>query len=345
MLRSGPRLLVAALVPWLVSCAGAPVDQARVDEAEADFGDAMADLQGEFGQDGKADLFGVDPCRFLAPLFAEGNDFTHAGLFVGVEGEGVLGATAAFGGYDLVWDLYHHQMSVSRYHGAGISTPKVGASVTAYAGFATGFHDGVGEWDGYFVTTAMDVGLPFLKDFLSLEPAVFVSGVDQNGDHVIAPDEVLIPPDGVYGFQIGVSLGFDLLPDPLPVGGEVTEGLWEPYKPAIRYYYDKLADTRFARIGTRLRVYLVDHQTGDLCAADWPDVDGERDCVVEFGERDWSHAHRGAHVAYSICSSLGGCGIPLSWPMSATAVAIGAYRDVGGAVEALCPDLTGGTAY
>jgi hypothetical protein len=339
MMRLGRWLLTAALLPWLASCGPAGVDQARVDEAEADFGDAMSGLQDEFGQDGKADLFGVDPCHFLTPLFDAGNDFTRAGFFVGVEGEGVLGVTAALGGYDLVWDLYHHQMSVSRYFGAGVSTPKIGASVSAYAGFAVGFEHGAADWDGYFVTTGMDVGLPFLKDYLSLVPAVFVSGVDRDGDHLIAPGEVLVPPAGVYGFEIGVSLGFDLLPDPLPVGVEVTEGLWEPYKPAIRHYYDRLASTRFAKLGTALRVYLVDHETGAECAPDWPDVDGERDCVIEFGERDWSHAHRGAHVAYAICSSLGGCEIPLSWPMSATAVAIGAYRDVGDTVQALCPEL------
>lgn len=334
---------IVALSLLFVACDAQTNEQANADQAESEFDNTVMDLQGEFGGYGKADFSGVDSCYFLEPLFRDGNNFTHAGFFVGVEGEGVLGVASVFGGFDLVWDLYHHQMSVSRYTGAGVGMPKVGASVTAYAGFATGFSHGVSDWDGYFVTTEAEIGLPFFKDFVALEPAVFVSGVDNNGDEFISPDEILLPPDGVYGFQMGVSLGFDLLPDPSPVSGSITEGYWQPYKPAIRYYYDLLSNTRFGWVGPHLNVHLVDHGTGETCDENWPEVDGERDCIIQFGEEDWNHVRTGAHVAYSICSSLGGCELPLSWSMSLTAVAVGAYRDVGGRVRSLCPDLGNST--
>jgi hypothetical protein len=307
--------------------------------SQQEFNDAIKDLTNDYGSDGKADLFGVSPCALLTPLFTDGKNLTHCGLFAGVEGDGVLGVTFVTGGYDLVWDLYHQQMSVSRYTGAGLTTPGVGASVEGYVGFATGFSHGVSDWDGYFVTTELEIGLPFLKDFVSLNPAVFVSGEDLDGNLVITPDEILVPPQGVYGFEMGVSLGFDLLPDPLPVAPSVSEGLWENYKEATRHFYDLFAGTRIGGVGNYLRVALVDAESHQPCAADWPAVDAERDCVVQFGDPDWSYTHRGAHVAYSICTALGGCAIPLSWSMSATAIAVGAYRDAGDRVSEMCPNL------
>ncbi len=148
---------------------------------------------------------------------------------------------------------------------------------------------------------------------------------------------ISIPPDGVYGFSMGVELGVDL-PTGLPIEGTVTQGLWQPYKRAIRYYYDRFRRTRFLGVGRHLDAHLVDQETGEACNADWPETDGQRDCVVRFGESTWSHTYRGLLVAYSICTASGGCGIPLSWPLSSGALAVGALRDAGDRVQRLCPD-------
>ncbi len=310
-------------------------------QARENFQEAIAELQGEYGGEGKADLFGVDPCRLIAPLVEHGEQGLRSGFFLGVEGQGVLGSAVALGGFDIVWDIYHQQMTVSRYLGAGVGTPGLGASVEAYVGYARGFQEGVSDWDGYFVTFEGEVGLPFLREYLSLGAAVFVSGQDTNGDHVISPSEVLLPPEGVYGFQVGVELGVEV-PTGLPVAGSATEGLWEPHKPAIRYYYDLFRDTRFARVGSTLSVRLVDHHSGEPCDEQWPDVDAERDCIIEFGDPSWSYTRRALHLAYSVCTATGGCEIPLSWPLGASAVAVGALRDAGGALSRFCPDVSVG---
>ncbi len=344
------RRLAASFGIWLVvflaaGCAASPPgpEPMEPEAARAQFEEAIGELQADYGGEGKADLFGVDACDLIEPLVAYGDAGLRAGLFMGVEGEGVLGAGRGFGGFDIVWDLYHQEMTVSRYFGAGVGTPGLGASIQAYVGYAQGFQHGVSDWDGYFVTFEGSVGLPFLREFLSAGAAVFVTGVDEDGDGLISPGEVLVPPDGVYGFQVGVELGVEV-PTGLPVAGGVTEGLWEAHKPAIRYYYDKFRETRFARVGSRLSVALVDHETGEPCDEQWPEVDGERECIIRFGEPEWSHTRRALHLAYSICTATGGCEIPLSWPLSASAVAIGALRDANGGLASFCPGVQVGSA-
>lgn len=326
---------LAAVLALAPACA---LDNPDPSETKDQFSDDFNQLNGEFGN-GKADLFGlnIDPCKMLAPLASWGHDAMRSGLVMGVEGEGVLGTAVGVGGFDLVWDLYHQQLSVSRYAGAGIGVPGAGASVSAYAGAAFGFENGVDDWDGYFVTGEAEVGLPFLKDYVSLTPEGYVTGVDSNGDGVISPSEVLAPPDGVYGFSIGVSLGFDLLPDPLPVSGSVTEGYWQPYKQAVRHFYDDLSSTRMFGI-KKMNVRLVEPETGEECAADWPNVDGEMDCVIEFGDPEDSYLTRSINTAYSICHIAGRCAVPLTWPMSATAMAIAALRTSGLSFDEMCPD-------
>jgi len=327
---------VAGLALLALATACAP--SADTSQTKDEFADDFSQMSDEFGN-GKADLFGldIDPCKMLAPLAGFGHDALRSGLVMGVEGEGVLGSAVAVGGFDLVWDLYHQQLSVSRYAGAGIGIPGAGASVEAYVGAAFGFEQGVENWDGYFVTAEAEVGLPFLKDYISLSPEGYVTGVDDNNDGIIEPSEVLAPPDGVYGFSLGVSLGFDLLPDPLPVSGAVTEGYWKPYKSAIRHFYDELASTRMFGI-KKLKVHLIEPETGEECAADWPNVDGDRECVIEFGDADDSYLSRSINTAYSICHIAGRCAMPLTWPMSATAMAIAALRSSGLSFGDMCPD-------
>jgi hypothetical protein len=340
-----PRLLVASLVV-LAGCVS-DNDWPQDPSSEA-FTEAMGDLDGEFGGDGKADLFDdlvPDPCELLHPIFVHGDAMSRAGFFMGVEGDGVLGVSESFGGYDIVWDLYHQQMTVSRYGGYGVATPGIGASIEPYVGFAAGFEHGVSDWDGYFVTTEIHFGLPFLDDFVGIQTSLFVTGVDADDDGIIGTSEMLLPPEGVYGFGVGVTFGFELLPDIVPIEGSITEGYWQPYPWALRAFYDRLAATRFFWVGNRLTVQLVDHHTGQPCHPDWPEVDAHQDCVIQFGDPEWSYTRNATHVAYSICELSGSCAIPLSWPVAGTAIAIGAFRDFGGSFAEMCPDHLGGSGH
>lgn len=315
-----PRSVLATTLVLLIGCAYA--------HPEDDFGAAFDGHAAEFG-DGKSDFPGFIPglCDLLEPLM-DGTDATlRSGLVVGVQGSAVLGVGTGFGGYDMVWNLYHQQFLVSRYLGAGIATPGLGASAQGYVGFAAGFEESVAEWTGWFVTGSADVGLPFLKDFIGLTPAIFVTGEDRNGDGFIDPTEVLIPPEGIYGFQVGVSLGFDV-PDPLPVKGALTEGHWRAHDPAIRFYYD------FFR-SRGVKAHLVD-VSGAPCPDGWPHDGSGRTCVIQFGTPNAGWLSRSRHTAKAICNATGGCVTPLTWPMSATAIAIGALRASGLRPGQLC---------
>jgi len=341
----------------LSSCALAELEDAPGEceptswDAEKDeFGDVFDELNAEFGADqdglftsgcgdsGKADFFDSlpEPCDLLAPLLELGDDLMRAGFILGVEGEGVLGATVGFGGFDLVWDLYHQQMTVSRYAGAGFGFPGFGASVQAYTGLAFGFEHGVSDWDGYFVTANVEIGLPFLKEFVSLNPSVYVTGEDADENGFVDPTEVLLPPDGIYGFTIGVSGGFNLVPELLPVSGSITQGRWQPYKSAIRHFYDRFRNTQIAYV-IPMKVRLVDHHDGTECHANWPEQEEWRDCVIEFGDPDESYLKRSLNTAYSICDVSGGCALPLTWPIGGTAIAIAALRSSGASFSSFCP--------
>jgi hypothetical protein len=319
---------VALLLAW-AGCAEQANDPAEFEEG-------VGDLQSDFG-DGKEDLFGaaLDPCSLLRPLKPFGHDAERAGFFVGMEGEATVGIANTFGGYDIVFDLYHQQVSVSQYRGAGISTPEVSTSAGAYVGVAFGFEHGVSDWDGYFVNGNVNASLPFLKDFASVEIGGFVTGQDRNGDHVIAPSEVLLPPNGVYGGSIGISVGLTPVPTPSPVDGNITEGFWWPQKNAIRAVYDRLLTRRIAGI-RHVKARLVDAENGSLCPADWPRVQTEKDCIIELGDPSSSRTRRAVDFAYGLCSESTGCKTPLSWPLAMTAVAVGALRDSGTSIDNMC---------
>lgn len=343
------RLLAVVAALLIVSCAQpepAPDTQDNPinEEANGAFNDLYDQFgEGEFGPDSKSDAFWehLDPCAVLGGIYEFADDFTQLGFFYGVEGEGVLGTAVGVGGYDVVFDLYHRQMTVSKYAGAGVGTPGLGVSLTVYAGVALGFHHGVSDWDGYFVTTELELGLPLLKDFIHLEPGFFVTGVDANDDNFIEPSEVLVPPEGVYGFSVGLSVGVDALPDVLPVGATLTEGLWMPHKRGIRTFYDQLKDESIMWFYD-LNVHLVDHSTGEACPSDWPDVEGERDCILEFGDEGMSNTKASLHLAWAMCTLNGGCLSPIAGSMALTAVAIGAFRDAGDRLDEICPDLASG---
>ena len=326
----------------LAACGPTQQDTASVhEEAKETFDELHQGFSdGNFGKDSKADGFWerLDVCKVLGDVFHVGDQASRLGFFYGVEGEGVLGEVYGLGGYDIVFDLYHREMSVSKYFGAGLGVPEISASLSFYVGVALGFQHGVSDWDGYFVTAEMELGLPFLKDYLSLEPAFFVTGVDRNDDNVISPDEVLVPPEGVYGFSVGLSVGVDALPDVLPASGALTEGLWMPHKPAIRHFYDFLSGVSLFGV-VDLDVELVDHETGELCPADWPDVEPEADCILKFGSHQSSNIKAALHQAWAICTLNGGCLFPLAGSAALASVAIGAFQDAGEALTDICPDL------
>jgi hypothetical protein len=290
--------------------------------SSSDAPDPQAEFQASFELlASQAGASGTNRCQALG-LFRElGDDALHSGFTVGVEGVGVLGALAGFGGYDIVWDLYHQELTVSMYGGPGVATPGAGASVSFYAGIGLGFAHGVSDWDGYFLTATADVGIPLLKKLVHLEASGFVSAVrDPQGS--LRP---LAPPAGVYGLTFGVSVGVGIDLVPTPVSGNLTVGLWVPHKGAIRRVHDELRAHRIFGIRP-LVARLVDHETRAPCHADWPAVDGERDCVVALGKRDATPAQRSLHVAYSICALSGGCLVPLAFQMATAALAIGTIR-------------------
>jgi hypothetical protein len=301
--------------------------------------ESLSALQDSFGDEGKADSLGhVTACRLLEPLAAYSERGLRSGYLVGVEGAGVLGPAKGFAGVTVAFDLYHHQMTVLKYLGAGLTVPGLGAELNAYHGSVTGFEDGVGEMDGYFATAELELGLPFIKDFMHRRYTAFVSAEDDDANGIIGPTELVLPPHGIYGYTKGVSIGFDLLPNGLPVGGSLLEQKSTPFNHAIRFYYDAYRGMEIRSEGG-LRVRLVDADSGADCHPDWPDAEGERECVVEFGEPDWQHTRRGLHTAFALCAGTGGCVLPLAWKRAVRAIAVGALRDAGGDIREFCPDV------
>ena len=313
----------------LNGCSDSP-EEAHSSAVEAEFQESMQLLSEAYGQQGKMDFSSiVDPCTLLEPLRRWGAHALRSGFFMGVSGEGVLGPVVGVGGYDLVWDFYHAQLTVSSYRGKGLTlSPGAAASVSAYAGWVSGFHHGVADWDGFHVAVSTEISAPFLREYLHLKPEVFFSGEDENENGQLEVDELLLPPDGLYGFSMGVGVGVEFLPEALPVSASVIEGEWRPHHPAIAQLYRSLKTRRlFPFVGEPLSVHLIDEESGAPCPEEWSGREGEPACVIQFGEPGWSHTATALHVAASVCSLSGGCLTPLSWPQSGLAVAIGAWRD------------------
>lgn len=327
-------------------------------EADTEFADAIGDLRGEndtadttgtmveagcAGSDESGDFgFIPKPCTLLRPLLAIGDDIKKLGVFVGVEGEGVLGYAGGFAGYDIVFDLAHHQMTVSQYKGAGFSAPGASISGQIYVGAAIGFEHGVADWDGWFVSASGTIDLskyiPIVGQVseLSFPWQGFLTGVDNDKNNFIGPTEILLPPNGVYGVSIGVKAGVgldikDLNPLPFNLEG-VSEGYWSPHNAWIRQYYDYLTGGWFP-----IKARLVDHHDGSACPAGWPQVSPEKGGVIEFGDPGTSHIKRSLHTARALCSMSGGCAIPMTWPVASLAIAVGALNSSGLSLSSFCP--------
>ncbi len=359
-MRSTTLLLSALLLgsSTTLGCApGGTQDQERLRDELDDSLSGLDDLLG-VDPDERADLFGNlrdDPCALLAELVDDRGEIVPFGYFVGVEGE--LGLIVARGlvGADVVFDLHHYQMGASYYLGAGLGTPSGSVGVELYAGVARGFEQGVADWDGWFVTTEVTLGLPFLNDTFELGATTFVTGEDRDGSGAIDPSEILLPPAGIYGYAYNVSVAFDLmalLPDPedlVNVGGQVTEGRWRALPQLTRALYDHFEGSRLYVFGERLSVRLVDGHGGEPCPAGWPgghDADPaahdgsghEQECVVEFGEPGWDHERRTRHMFYALCWLTGQCALPTGYHMAHASLAAALLRDSGTSYRELCPD-------
>jgi hypothetical protein len=341
--KSFARSVIAAVLLAAPGCIGEvggvgdgldEIDTAELDEAPG----ALQALDREFratpGATRQAASLRSAICDGLRPIYEAGVEAQKMGFVYGAAAEGGAGLQGARG-YDVVWDLYHHQVTVSEWTGGGVGT-LVGADVEAYVGMAFGFQHGVSDWDGWFANVELTASLPILHDFFSVVVNGFATLADDDGDGT--PETMLVPPEGVYGGSIGLQAGV-ALPTGLPVGGAVGAARYEPAQGAIRALYDRLRDTRFAGVLGRVNARLVDPHTGVACPESWPATDSARECVIELGERSWSHTRRATHTSYALCSFTGGCALPHSWPFATAALGLGAVQDAGGSFAAVCPSL------
>jgi len=320
---------------------------------DPEFDDAYDVLADGYGGGGKADLFedlGLDRCSLLAPLASHFDELIKAGFFVGVSANRSVGPITYNNGYDIVFDLYHHQMTVSAYQTEGLRTGlTIGGGASAYFGAAFNFQRGAAEWNGYFVTTeatvnAAEIVLPVLAALpidieASVTPSVFVSGEDPDGDGIPTP----IYPDGVYGFGIALGVGGSLSSDVLPVPAlpdvSATQGLWAFDAERLREMYDRLEGSRLFGISRPLEAKLLDAETGEDCLErdpDWPSSDDPPQCVLQFGDPNDSHLRQGLSTALAICELTGDCSVPLAWPFAGLSLAIGSLRDAGEDLQAEC---------
>ena len=96
-----------------------------------EFQDAVYTLNQSYGSPEKADFALLrNPCELLNPIFEWGEEAIKSGFFMGAGGQGTLGPAIGLGGYDVVWDFYHSQITVSAYHGIGLNLAG-GAGITA----------------------------------------------------------------------------------------------------------------------------------------------------------------------------------------------------------------------
>ena len=318
----------------------AAADPSMGDEEMSDFVDGVFELQASFGEEDKADLIGMaNVCTLVEPVARYGDAMVRGGFVMGVEGTVVTGIVDFFSGYDVVWDMYHQQLAVSRYSGSLTTMDEVALNATAYVGFAAGFRKGVGDWFGAHEAVSLEIGLPYLDDFFSLEITGFRVAIDQDGDNEADSTEFMTPPNGLFGFTVGITGGVDAVTDPLPVEITVSDGYWEPHKDIIRAYYDRFRDARFFGFDLPIAVRMVDAWDGTECDAEWPLVETERDCVLEFGKPGQSHTKRAIHLARSICSVTRSCSMPITWPLAGAALAIAKLRDMGLTPSDLCPGI------
>jgi hypothetical protein len=354
LILAGPAILALA---FLVSACGseAPVIQPEElektgpgpeaqppasDDEMADFTAGVFELQASFGEEDKADLISMaDVCTLVEPVARFGDAMVRGGFVMGVEGTAVIGFIDLFTGYDVVWDMYHQQLAVSRYSGSLTTMDEVALSATAYVGFAAGFRKGVGDWFGAHEAVSLEIGLPYMDDLFSLEITGFRVAIDQDGDNQADASEFMTPPDGLFGYTVGITAGLDAVPDPLPVEITVSDGYWEPHKDIIRAYYDRFRDARFFGFDVPIAVRMVDAWDGSECDAEWPLVESERDCVLQFGKPGQSHTKNAIHLARSICSVTKSCSMPITWPLAGAAIAIAKLRDMELTPSDLCPGI------
>ena len=319
------RWLLAALLCSIVMLVGCDAEYERQYDA-TDFEETSEELAYFYGNP----LEGLKPCKLLRPLVQGNKNPLRLGFFMGGQGGVKLGPLGQPKGFDVVLDLFHQEMTASKYASKAIFLKPldVGPSVTGYVGIAAGFKNGVQDWYGHFASSSISGSLPILADYLSVGATTFASAVDRNDDGLIGPDEVVFP-KGVYGGSVGVSASLDFIPDPIPGNLSVSQGLWTPYPKLLQQVHAFVKKRKVFGLFP-LRARPVDFATGERCTAPF----GKR-CVVRFGKPGTSRFQRAKHVAAALCEMTGGCQQPGSWKLAMTALAIGLARDRGG-FRAMC---------
>ncbi len=279
------------------------------------------------------------------------------GLVAGIGGSagGMFGIGVDIGmGTEMVWDFYHHQAMAAWWKGGGPSFgPEfnvASASGQVYLGLAMGFPNDVTDWLGSF--QSLDIGVEITTIVNEIVQALtglgvgvtvggqFYTSVDDGGTRV----EPWNGGTGGAGLAVGgaVEWGYSVPGLMIPIGGPLglvpeihatLAGHTYEFKVMTRALYDQM------RSGfIRAPAYLVDPAAGTDCHADWPTVDGDDTCVIEFGRRTESPLERALGTQLGLCKVVG-IGSCLSQTMLSVAslnLSSAALHQTGSVIEQYC---------
>lgn len=319
--------IALALFAGCTAPAAPPTEGAQAGDQHAEFESALDTFATDYGSGDKADFLGATECDLLEPFYSANQDFTKGGFILGGAGYGSAGFDTASRGFDLVWDVYHQEFFAAKYHiqpATRFTVP--GAAIRGYVGFASGFRHGVTDWNGYLVNASFSVPIPQFAGFLWLRSQTFATAIDRNHDRKFTVDEVVAPPGAVFGSIMGVEL---TIPSAFPFAAGIATNNTKSFPEGTRFYYDMFRSGHILAFGSPISVRLVDSKTGAVCPDTWPEADPDRECIVQFGDPEWSFTHRALHTAYSICEVTNGCSNPLAPKLASGTIAIGALRDGG----------------
>lgn len=319
------------------------------EETREEFRRSIEDLNAEFNDNGekKQDFLGLKgPCDVLKPITkSDGASATaRMGWFLEFTGHANVLPRSWEGGGAIVADFYHHQMKIGYFRGNGLTLNSgVGTSASAHVGLLFGFQKNVMEYAGYFGSTEVSASLPFVKEFFEGYVGTFVKGKDVDGNgkfNPAGPDEIIEPPNGIYGGYVGIEGGvnFDPLFGAVPVEPSVSRAKHMLHKGLTKHVYNALDGRTFRLLG--IDAYLK-QKNGDKCPEGWPKEHKEKKCFIEFGQDGESHIKRAIKTGGAVCAVTGGCTNPVAWSAAAQSIAVGAVRDAGEDIDSYCSDRGG----
>ncbi|QQR89537.1 MAG: hypothetical protein IPJ88_15255 [Myxococcales bacterium] len=314
-------------------------------------------------------------CEALEHVFPYGipegfaDDAMHPAIFVGGSAKGSLkilqGVDSVLRGIDVVADLYNQEIMVLGYAGNGTNVSKLfsgGASFSMYGGAAYGLENGLSDWYGFFNGASVGINpLPVLKRFLNADLNWFRSGTDLDGDHLIAPEELHNPPEGVYGFSVGATVGFDVLgalwdaasvavlgiPGALPLSAGTSTTHYHPWNYGTLLLFEELK-----KVGLPVTLkdcdcdympvseFVSAQPQGDCWKSPFlgPDAElSQNQCRISF--EGSKAALKGVDLAKAICHA-GNCDLEERLLNTVYASAVGHFRDQGvNSAKLLCPSL------